>query len=535
MRVHEVLKLPPLKGARVLAGSEALDREVTGVNIIEVPDVRRWLRGGEFLFTSGYAWRTVPEELSDLICDLHEVGVVALGLKPGPYLLQVPPSAITTADRLGLPLIRIPAKVAYMDVIEPIFHSLASQRLSMLERTFGMSETLAGLGLDEQSMEALVGALADQIANPVYVFDDGETSVVVGHPGKVARRKPLIKLSDALRALGSEEAPSTPLRQPVLIPLAEMRALRVPLVIARQHKGYVIVLEEDSSFDDFAEFAIRHVAEVISFLMMKRMGVIEGRREAATLFFDSLLSDRLSSEDASEQAVTLGLRLSSPHVAILLGVTDRSAPPKILADFVDEAFSGRPHAVGWHTAGREVLVLVEVPSEPDDDSIPRALARIQELASKHTTSEVLAGSGSASSGRDGIRQSLSEAAIAYRTARRLRRGGLVRFEELGVERLLAQIPDTELAQEYVARVLGPLESHPQLLKTLEAYLEHGGNKVAAAAAVPLHRSSLVYRLRQVSRLLDTDIADPDRFLELWLAVRLRGVLKEMRGPGPKVI
>jgi DNA-binding PucR family transcriptional regulator len=138
---------------------------------------------------------------------------------------------------------------------------------------------------------------------------------------------------------------------------------------------------------------------------------------------------------------------------------------------------------------------------------------------------VLVGSGSALPGLEGVRRSRSEATIAYRTAERIGgTAGLVRFADLGVERLLAQIPATQETHEYVTRMLGPVASDPQLLRTLEVFLERGGNKVAAAAAIPLHRSSLMYRLDKISRLLDIDLHEPERFLELWLAIRLRRII-----------
>jgi hypothetical protein len=55
--------------------------------------------------------------------------------------------------------------------------------------------------------------------------------------------------------------------------------------------------------------------------------------------------------------------------------------------------------------------------------------------------------------------------IAYTTARRVGTPGLVRFEDLGVERLLAQIPHDAMTDEYVGRMLGPVAEDPELLRT----------------------------------------------------------------------
>jgi purine catabolism regulator len=109
------------------------------------------------------------------------------------------------------------------------------------------------------------------------------------------------------------------------------------------------------------------------------------------------------------------------------------------------------------------------------------------------------------------------------------RHGLVRFEDLKVERVLAQIPMTRLTEDYIAMAVSPLETEPELLKTLETFLEHGGNKVATAAAIPLHRSSLAYRLEKISTLLGVDIDEPETRLELWIALRLRRIFMLANG------
>ena len=42
--VREALELPSLSPARVLAGEAGLERRIRSVNMMEVPDIERWLR-----------------------------------------------------------------------------------------------------------------------------------------------------------------------------------------------------------------------------------------------------------------------------------------------------------------------------------------------------------------------------------------------------------------------------------------------------------------------------------------------------------
>jgi purine catabolism regulator len=62
-----------------------------------------------------------------------------------------------------------------------------------------------------------------------------------------------------------------------------------------------------------------------------------------------------------------------------------------------------------------------------------------------------------------------------------------------------------------------------LLQTLEAFLRHGSVK-DAAAALRLHRHTVIYRLEKVGELLDLRLDEPRDRLRLQLALDLRRAL-----------
>lgn len=44
-KVSDVLKLSVMRGVRVVAGEEGLFRKVEHVTVMEVPEIKRWLKG----------------------------------------------------------------------------------------------------------------------------------------------------------------------------------------------------------------------------------------------------------------------------------------------------------------------------------------------------------------------------------------------------------------------------------------------------------------------------------------------------------
>ena len=57
--LRDAMKIEPFSRAQLIAGIKGIDRMVVAANIQEVPDVDKWLYGGEILFTAGYAFGSV--------------------------------------------------------------------------------------------------------------------------------------------------------------------------------------------------------------------------------------------------------------------------------------------------------------------------------------------------------------------------------------------------------------------------------------------------------------------------------------------
>lgn len=524
--VRDVLELKAMAGATLLAGGAGLDRRVTGVNIIEVPDVHRWLKGGEFLFTSGFPWREDHSRFAEVVTALEAIGAAGIGVKLGAYVSSVPVEVLAAADACGLPMISVPPDLPYMEVIEPLYQRIMARRLWALERSAEANGLFATLGLDHQSIERVAAALAGEVRNTVYVTDLVDEAVTVACPGEPAVRTPISSLAEPTASLVAEATGLDLRRTPTSVILAAGRGIGASLVVERRVEGQVLVVEDGKPFTEFVELTLAHAAELMSFLLLTRLSRLAGRMEAAQLFFDSLMSDRLTSEEAAERAATFGLRLTRPCAALVVGwSTSAKTPATRTWRAIERALSGLPHVVGTLEGG-EHLVLVQAAADAEEgcDATADAVARIEGQLAASAGEAVLIASGTALAGAEGVRRSRSEALIAYGAARQRGLTGGVGFADLGVERVLSQIPLNEITEDYITTTVGPLLDDPELFRTLQTYLECGGNKVATAAAIPLHRSSLMYRLRKIATVLGADLDDPVQQLELWLAVRLRQIV-----------
>jgi purine catabolism regulator len=118
MLVADLLKKKVFPDFKLLAGSQGLSSKLRGVSVIDCPDMYYWARGGEFLLGSGFIFKNNPESLTSFIRHAWSKNVAAIGFKLGRYLSEYPPEAIEAANELGLPLIDIPMKYKWIDIIE---------------------------------------------------------------------------------------------------------------------------------------------------------------------------------------------------------------------------------------------------------------------------------------------------------------------------------------------------------------------------------------------------------------------------------
>ncbi|MER6538280.1 helix-turn-helix domain-containing protein [Streptomyces sp900105755] len=125
---------------------------------------------------------------------------------------------------------------------------------------------------------------------------------------------------------------------------------------------------------------------------------------------------------------------------------------------------------------------------------------------------------------DGLRALI---AIGARSGRR----GRVRADDHLPELLLADAPDT--ADRVVRRVFGPLERADavDLAATLRCLAAHGFDSTAAAAALPVHRNTLLYRVGRIEKLTGLSLREQrDRTLVL-LAVTWETLGRDLRPAG----
>ena len=147
--VQEVLLLPVLRGAQVVAGRRGLQAPVRWCHVAEVLDIARLLSGGELLLTTGLALDVAPARQAAYIADLHASGVAGLMLELNRPFHTVPQALVDAAEGAGLPLISLPFDTKFVQVTEAV------HRLVLGRQPGSRDAEPASAGEDEQLLADL--------------------------------------------------------------------------------------------------------------------------------------------------------------------------------------------------------------------------------------------------------------------------------------------------------------------------------------------------------------------------------------------
>ena len=266
--------------------------------------------------------------------------------------------------------------------------------------------------------------------------------------------------------------------------------------------------------DEADRRTVERAAVVTALVLLGERQRADAQLQVRTDLVADLLSGRADLRAVVGAARTLGVDLRSPCCLLVATAPDAATSRRSLVMSVTAALGGAA-LVAEHRG--EVVAIVQ----RDDPS-----AAAVELAQRISASSRLTVGGS---GPVPGPRALPE---AYREARRTasalaalgRTGCGGSAADLGFAGLIVG-SDPEV-RDFVRSVLGPLLDYDgqrgaDLVRTTEAYFQAGSSPRHAAATLHVHVNTVAQRLHRIGELLGTDWQEPNRALQIQLALHLR--------------
>jgi purine catabolism regulator len=543
--VGQILELPVLADARLLAGEEGLDRRVTSVTVGEVPDIADWLSGGELVLSTMFAVKGDLDRQREFCRRVMMAGAAALFVKTTRFVENIPADIIELAAKRKFPIVEVPQGLRWTRLMQDATEVIINRQASQLEQSQAIHRSLLGVVIRGGGWQDLVEEASRLLEKPVFVADVS-LELLAASPGlplgnaELAERLHRTEIRSAFASLGMAEK---------LFRLDEeglpgMFAL--PIVASHKRLGYLCAVTDAEAPSSMETLVLEHSATIAALEMAQDRVRFETEVRLKGDFVDDVITGGERSGDSLlRRGAFLGCDLSQGSAVLLLGVDEfvgtvahKHLAEEDLETAIERFFSQvtryvsakEPSSLASLKSGQTVIFVCGKTAR-DPEALRRLAAVIQELGSSAGSLSVSAGISGFVGDPAQMDRGYQEALIALKVARKLQGpGALLHFQDVGTYRLLLDIweRDPEQIRSLYDETIGPVDQYDQtnntqLVQTLSVFFKHDESLTETAAELYAHRHTIRYRLEKIAEITGLSVFQTEHKERLGLGLKARSL------------
>jgi sugar diacid utilization regulator len=386
---------------------------------------------------------------------------------------------------------------------------------SVLRELVTVYRHLSGLAMQDADLAGVVQLISERAAATVAVVSQLMDVAVASSPGLPPEKAAALVREHVVHPrLGQVLRASRMSQRPLRLPkVGGVPAIIVaPILVGDEVPSYLITLDpaEETFNEDMSLLVTEHAATICGVILGRERVVQTAARRVRDDLVEGLLLGRGREQgDAARWAAHLGYDPAREHRVVALAfelpparAADAEALRVRIRESIEHFMTTRaPDAI---VSARESEVVVVTAADPD----PRRLASacLTRLAELFPGAKVVIGIGSACRDPEEIARSYGQAHRTTRTLWRLGRTGVVSaFEDLGIHRLLLQVPDLGELRSFAHEVLGRLSEHEhehksEYLATLACYFRENNSPQRASRLLHVHPNTVAYRIKRIEEI-----------------------------------
>jgi sugar diacid utilization regulator len=400
-------------------------------------------------------------------------------------------------------------------------HREVQHENALLRELVTVYQQLTGLTLQDAEVSTVARLLADRARATVAVVSRSLDVLAAASPdpdNDVAAFTAAYLSSPRLAAvLRSTAQTRRSLRLPDVGGAAGV--IVAPILVGDDVPAYLMTFGDGHRDDggDLSLLVTEHAATICGVILGRERVVAAAARQVRDDLIEGLLlGGGRSNGEVARWARHLGYDPTREHrilvVAIGAAGSARSAGAAVggqlaqrqrVAAAIEHYFATRmPGAI---TSIRDDEVVVVVP-EPDADATRLSAACLARMRDLFSDTAITIGIGGSCRDPADIARSYGQARRTIDAVIRLgRQGQAVAFEDLGIHRLLLQVPDMAELRSFAAEILGKLDGHErqrggELLATLACYFRENSSPQRTARTLHVHPNTVAYRIRRIQEI-----------------------------------
>ena len=384
---------------------------------------------------------------------------------------------------------------------------------------------LSGLALQDADLAGVVQLISDRMTATVAVVTQLMDVLTAAAPGMSADKATAAVREHVVHPrLGQVLRASRLSQRPLRLPnVGGTPAIIVaPILVGDEVPSYLITIDPaDNLFgEDMSLLVTEHAATICGVILGRERVVAAAARRVRDDLVEGLLLGRgRDHTDTGRWAAHLGYDPARDHnvmaVAFDLPAPPAASPADLTAqrqriwESIEHFVATRAPDAIVSARESEVVIVAAAPDEPGPaalDARRLAHACLARLAELFPAAKVVIGIGGPCRDPREVARSYAQAQRTTQTLKRLGRAGTVSaFGDLGILRLLLQVPDLSELRSFAADVLGKLAVHEQehkseYLTTLACYFRENNSPQRASRILHVHPNTVAYRVKRIEEI-----------------------------------
>ena len=512
--IEKLLAEKQWKQLNLLEGKESCKRKIEGIRIIEVPEMARYLTGGELLLTSLYVYRDCSaEEFYQYLIAFEEKHISGILLKEREQISEKEKKIKllkTYCESKKIPLIEMPKKISFWVMISFVMNRIFTKdvaRLRYFKLTQDNFNTLSfGRDITSSKTQDILELLSDMVDNPVTLYYSNLNCYVTsgGDHSRLELREDL-----------EEYIPS------VITKFSYMRQRKkgtgeiqyvIKISVMEEVEAYLVVTEKNRKLSAMDCMAIENAIITLQYGFVTEFVQNEIEKKYHRDIVHNVLSGMLGKEEMEEAANLLEIHSEEYYRVVTFYTFQKERGDMYTSEQLRETgiIEGEIMTLcpGQHVY-RNIDQIVMIQRVDEKQKREVYLNKMEEMCAalqnairyRHKTEKIQVGIGKMVKGIYNLKDSYYEAkrAISYRD---------------------------------IAKVISGNENQTvtrkDLILTLQTYLDNNQSLNKTAQALFIHYKTATYRIDKIGKMTGMDFKNPNEMLNVRIGLILYKMLEKAR-------
>lgn len=531
MNIKEMMKIPSLKDATLLAGQGGMENLISSVNVLEALDIENWGGYGEVILTSYFALNDLSnKELNSFFKKMKEIGISAIIIKIDRLVTNIPTKIIELCNELEIPLIKINKTVKYESIILNILGPIINRNAYLLDKYYRVHSELTNLAMTVPSIEGILYELKKMLNKDITIINidrNTETSTnpllsnvtVIGNKKNITQNYTYFKYE----------------RKEVIYnntnPKIKGSQIRVPIPYLGFNDYELIVHELDKEIDSEDFMVLENAVKFLQMELLKKYSISQNIFQQKNNILGDLITDRIyDKKDIDEILESFELHKYNNYQIIIIKLyqKDRNAPfnkhfmsPLLMQ--IRNRFKLAFNSMAFLERSDRIVLIFNF-NENNNDSTIKTIEKIMESLSDNNLFKDYYYKISISNivRRYDLPKANKEALDTQKVLNLFHHSNKIfHYEDLGIYKIFLETDNLINVERFMSpKIIEFRKKYPQLFETLEVFLNSNQSYLCTAEKLFLHPKTVRYRIDKIKDLLNLDFNDQEEILQIQVSSRL---------------